>query len=75
MAEVSIKKAVAYTAIAKYTTAVLQLVFAAILSRLLTPEQYGTVAVIHVFVIFFQLFCDMGFGPAVIRFLSNIKIL
>lgn len=67
MAEASIKKAVAYTAIAKYTTAILQLVFAAILSRLLTPEQYGTVAVIHVFVVFFQLFCDMGFGPAVIQ--------
>lgn len=61
------KKAVAYTAIAKYTTAALQLVFAAILSRLLTPEQYGTVAVINVFVVFFQLFCDMGFGPAVIQ--------
>lgn len=61
------KKAVAWTAIAKYTTAVLQLVFAAILSRLLTPEQYGTVAVITVFVVFFQLFCDMGFGTAVIQ--------
>ena len=61
------KKAVAYTAIAKYTTAVLQLVFAAILSRLLTPEQFGTVAVINVFIVFFQLFCDMGFGTAVIQ--------
>lgn len=61
------KKAVAYTAIAKYTTAVLQLVFAAILSRLLTPEQFGTVAVIGVFIVFFQLFCDMGFGTAVIQ--------
>lgn len=61
------KKAVAWTAAAKYTTAVLQLVFAAILSRILTPEQYGTVAVITVFVVFFQLFCDMGFGTAVIQ--------
>lgn len=65
--KVSIKKAVAWTAIAKYTTAALQLVFAAILSRLLTPEQYGTVAVINVFVVFFHLFCDMGFGTAVIQ--------
>lgn len=65
--QVSMKKAVAWTAIAKYTTAVLQLVFAAILSRLLTPEQYGIVAVINVFVVFFQLFCDMGFGTAVIQ--------
>ena len=67
MAEVSLKKAVAYTAVAKYTTAALQIVFAAILSRLLTPEQFGTVAVINVFVVFFQLFCDMGFGTAVIQ--------
>lgn len=67
MAEVSMKKAVVWTAIAKYTTAVLQIVFAAILSRILTPEEYGTVAVINVFVVFFQLFCDMGFGTAVIQ--------
>ena len=57
MAEVvSMKKAVAWTAIAKYSTAALQLIFAAILSRLLTPEQFGIVAVINVFVVFFQLF-------------------
>ena len=61
------KKAVAWTAIAKYTIAVLSVVFAAILSRLLTPEQFGTVAVITVFVVFFQLFSDMGFGTAVIQ--------
>lgn len=61
------KKAVVWTAAAKYTTAVLQLVFAAILSRILTPDQYGTVAVITVFSVFFQLFCDMGFGTAVIQ--------
>lgn len=61
------KKAVAWTAIAKYTTAALQLVFAAILSRILTPEQFGIVAVIGVFIVFFQLFCDMGFGTAVIQ--------
>jgi len=65
--DVSMKKAVAYTAMAKYTTAILQLVFAAILSRLLTPEQFGTVAVINVFIVFFQIFCDMGFGTAVIQ--------
>lgn len=67
MAEVSMKKAVAWTAIAKYTSALLSILFAAILSRLLTPGEYGTVAVINVFVVFFQLFCDMGFGTAVIQ--------
>lgn len=67
MADVSMKKAVAWTAVAKYSRALLGIVFAAILSRLLTPEQYGTVAVITVFVVFFQLFCDMGFGAAVVQ--------
>jgi len=61
------KKAVAWTAAAKYGKALFQLLFAAILSRILTPEEYGTVAVINVFVVFFQLFCDMGFGTAVIQ--------
>lgn len=65
--EVSMKSAVFWTAIAKYSTAALQLIFAAILSRLLTPEQFGIVAIINVFVVFFQLFCDMGFGTAVIQ--------
>lgn len=67
MADVSMKKAVAWTAAAKYGKAAFQLLFAAILSRILTPEEYGTVAVINVFVVFFQLFCDMGFGTAVIQ--------
>lgn len=61
------KKAVAWTAIAKYSLAVVGLLFAAILSRLLTPDQYGTVAVISVILSLFQLFCDMGFGTAVIQ--------
>lgn len=63
----SMKKAVAWTAIAKYSLAIVGILFAAILSRLLTPEQYGTVAVISVILSLFQLFCDMGFGTAVIQ--------
>lgn len=64
---VSMKKAVAWTALAKYSTAVLGVLFSAILSRLLTPNEYGTVAVINIFVVLFTLFCDMGFGAAVIQ--------
>lgn len=64
---VTMKKAVFWTAIAKYSTAVLGLFFGMLLSRILTPTQYGTVAVISVFVVFFQLFADMGFGVSVIQ--------
>ena len=52
---------------AKYITVILQLLYTAILSRILTPEDYGIVAIVNVFIIFFQLFADMGFGTGVIQ--------
>lgn len=63
----SLKKATLLNAIAKYTTVVLQLIYTAILSRLLTPEDYGVVAIILVFIVFFQLFADMGLGTGVVQ--------
>ena len=64
---ISIKKAALINAIAKYSTVILQLGFTGILSRILTPKEYGIVAVITVFVAFFQLFADSGFGVGVIQ--------
>lgn len=63
----SIKKATVLNAFAKYSTVIMQLVYTAILSRILTPDEYGIVAIINVFIIFFQLFADMGLGTAVIQ--------
>ena len=51
---VSFKKAVLLNASSKYITVVLQLVYTAILSRILTPAEYGTVAIINVFIVFFN---------------------
>lgn len=65
--DISIRKAAVINAASKYLTVILQLVYTAILSRILTPEDYGTVAVINVFIVFFQLIADMGFGTAVIQ--------
>lgn len=64
---ISIKKAAMINAIAKYATVFLQLGFVAILSRILTPKDFGVVAVITVFVTLFQLFADSGFGAGVIQ--------
>lgn len=64
---VSTKKAVAYTAIAKYSTVVMQLLFTMVLSRLLNPTEFGTVAVVTVFISFFTLLSDMGLGAGVIQ--------
>lgn len=63
----SLKRATLLNAIAKYSSVFLQIIYTAILSRILTPEEYGIVAVINVFIIFFQLFSDMGFGTGVIQ--------
>lgn len=63
----SIKKATLITAISKYSIVVMNLLFNAILSRLLTPDDYGIVAILTVFTNFFVLFSDMGMGAAVIQ--------
>ncbi len=54
-------------ALAKYSTVIMNIIFAAILSRLLTPSEYGILAVITVFTVFFSILCDMGLGSAVIQ--------
>ena len=64
---VSLKKATIINASSKYTTVILGLLFSAVLSRLLSPEDYGIVAVVTVFTNFFSLFADMGIGTAVIQ--------
>lgn len=65
--EITIKKAVLFNAIAKYSTVILQLVYTAIMSRILSPEEYGIMTIINVFIVFFQLFSDMGLGTGVIQ--------
>ncbi|WP_318490922.1 oligosaccharide flippase family protein [Photobacterium leiognathi] len=46
---------------------VIQFVFMAIYSRIFTPEEFGIVASIQVFIIFFQMIADVGIGPAIIN--------
>lgn len=67
MNHVSLKKASFITAISKYSTVFLGLIFSAVLARLLTPEDYGIVAVTFVFTSFFSLFADMGIGSAIVQ--------
>lgn len=63
----SIKTGFLYTALGKYGNMIIQLIINAILSRLLTPNDYGVVAVVTVFIVFFQMLADMGIGPAIIQ--------
>lgn len=67
MGKISIKGAVLINAAGKYSSVIFQLVFSAFLSRILTPAEFGVVTVINVFVVFFELFSDLGIGTAIIQ--------
>lgn len=56
-----------YTALAKYSGVVISLVVAGVLARLLSPDDFGIVAIATVIIAFFNLFTDMGVSPAIIQ--------
>lgn len=58
---------VLYTGISKYAGMVISLIITAILSRLLSPDDFGIVAVATVIFTFFGLISDLGIAPAIIQ--------
>lgn len=65
---ISLKKAALINAASRYTSTLLGLGFAMILARILTPEDYGIVAVALVFTNFFSNFADMGISNGIIQY-------
>lgn len=63
----SIKKASLINAGSKYVNIFLGIFFSAILSRILTPNDYGIVAIVTVFTSFFIVLSNCGLGIAVIQ--------
>lgn len=68
MSSISIKKAVTINFISKYVNVFAQLLINSVLARILTPDDYGVVAIINVFISFFTIVADMGIGPAIIQY-------
>jgi len=60
-------KGIFYTAISKYSGVIITIVITAILARLLTPAEFGVVALVTVFIGFFNLLGDLGIGPAIVQ--------
>lgn len=56
-----------WSAIEKYSGLVVSLVVSMILARLLSPDEYGVVAIATVFTQFLSMFCTMGVTPAIIH--------
>ncbi|WP_318451163.1 oligosaccharide flippase family protein [Photobacterium leiognathi] len=51
----------------KLMTYIVQFVFLAIYARIFTPQEFGIIASVQVFVLFFQLLSEVGIGPAIIN--------
>jgi len=63
----NLKNGIIITFIAKYSNIFAQLIVSSVLARLLLPEDFGIIAVITVFISFFNMLGDMGIGPAIIQ--------
>lgn len=57
-----------YTAVAKYSGIIISLIVMAVLSRLLCPDDFGTIAVATVFINFFNIFTNIGVSSALVQY-------
>jgi PST family polysaccharide transporter len=62
-----LRSGIFYTFIFKYAQYAIQVLTSAVLARLLTPEEFGVVAIINVFVFFFLILSTFGLATAVIQ--------
>ena len=60
-------RGVAWSAIDKWGRQLISLIILTILARLLTPEEFGLVAMATVFTGFLNMFLDQGFETAIIQ--------
>ena len=68
-----VTKGVFWIAIAKYSGIIIQLIISAVLARLIAPAAFGTIALAMVVMHFFNMFTDVGIGPAVVQYKQLTK--
>lgn len=56
-----------FTALGQYSNMIIQFMITVVLSRLLTPEDFGVIAIVQVFLLLFQVIATAGMGPAIIQ--------
>lgn len=61
-------KAILWQLVSKYASVAIQLLITMVLARIISPEQYGIVAIVTVFTTLFSTLADVGIGPAVIQY-------
>ena len=60
-------KGMFWSAVERFSTQGVQFLFGIVLARLLTPNDYGMIAMLTIFIAVSQTFIDSGFGNALIR--------
>ena len=60
-------KGMLWSAVERFSTQGIQFLFGILLARLLTPNDYGMIAMLTIFIAVSQTFIDSGFGNALIR--------
>lgn len=63
----SLKHETVFYGISKYTNVIVTLLTTSVLSRILSPSEFGVVNIVTVFTAFFAILSDMGLGTAVIQ--------
>ena len=56
-----------YTAIAKYSSLTISLLITVFLARIISPEDFGTVAIASIVIMFFSTITTMGISPAIVQ--------
>lgn len=62
-----LKKGLITIFITSYSRILFNILFTAILARILSPEDFGIIAIVTVFITFFQLLTHIGLGPAIVQ--------
>lgn len=60
-------KGVFWSSVDRFSSQGIQFIFSILIARLLLPSDYGTVAMLNIFLAISQTFIDSGFGTALIR--------
>ena len=64
---------VAWLTISKYSALIVQFVVTIIISRILSPEDYGIIGFLYVFLAIGSILLDSGFGQALIQKGKEVK--
>ena len=60
-------KGVMWSALQKYSTMAVSIIVTMVMARLLTPEDFGIIAIAMVIIAFLSIVSSMGIGPAIIQ--------